>query len=87
MTSEAHIETAATDDENIDTSNSLEAQHPKTDGGMRRVDSLELHRLRLPHCASRSRKRQRKSNLSSESSRTGLLSFMGLGSSSQMVKA
>lgn len=54
---------------------------------MRRVDSLELHRLRLPHCASRSRKRQRKSNLSSESSRTGLLSFMGLGSSSQMVKA
>ena len=70
----------------------LGAAHKKSPGGMRRVDSLELHRLRLPEIV-RKTKRPGPSSLGkrkataqrSNTMTASLLSFMGLGGGTNAV--
>jgi hypothetical protein len=66
-------------------------QHAKRGGGMRRVDSLELHRARLPESARRGSRRKsqlgapEKANAPGGTFSGGLLSLLGLGSSPAAV--
>jgi hypothetical protein len=60
------------------------AQHPKLTPGMRRVDSLELHRLRVPTRAPRRRSRLEPKEPSSPPSSWKIFSILGL---SHAVKA
>ena len=72
-------------------------QNSEPNGGMRRVDSLDLARLRLPESCARSKTRKSKlggdkKDSEMRSSRTsvsaGILNIIGMGSSSsQMVRA
>jgi hypothetical protein len=85
----AHSELKAySSDEEIEESDEEQiieiAQHPKLSPGMRRVDSLELHRLRVPTRAPRRRSRLEPKEPSSPPSSWKIFSMLGL---SHAVKA
>lgn len=61
-------------------------QHPKLSMGLRRVDSLELHRLRVP-LRERRPSRSRLAEPSSPPTSWKLMSYLGLSPSISMVKA
>lgn len=68
----------------------LSAAHKKSPGGMRRVDSLELHRLRLPEIVRKTKGPsslgKRKAPAQRANTMTAsLLSFMGLGGGTNTV--
>ena len=70
----------------------LGAAHKKSPGGMRRVDSLELHRLRLPEIVRKTKRpgpsslgKRKASAQRSNTMTASLLSFMGLGGGTNAV--